>query len=91
MIEERRNIPIAHQRLVFAGTELENSRTIRAYSIPKSAVVFLVLRRPANALVNISVLMTQTGESFVLEKVPVDDTLADLKDNIQAQAGVLAS
>ena len=91
MIEERRNIPIAHQRLVFAGTELENSRTIRAYSIPKSAVVFLVLRRPANALVNISVLMTQTGESFVLDKVPVDDTLADLKEKIQAQAGVLSS
>lgn len=91
LVEQRRKIPSAHQRLVFAGTELRGSRTIRSYNIADGAVLFLVRRRPTGVRLNIAVEVSQTGQSVTLERVSADETLAALKSKIEEHAGILAA
>ena len=63
LVEERRSIPMARPRLIYAGSELDNSRTIGLYNIADGAIIFLVRRRPTRAHLTISVHVTQTGKT----------------------------
>jgi len=79
-IEEQRHIPVNHQRLVFAGTELENAQTLSHCRIANGAVLYLVLRRPRS--LRLAVHIVQTEKSFVLDKVCSDDTVLQVKINV---------
>ena len=91
LVEQRRKIPSEHQRLVFAGTELRGSRTIRSYNIADGAVLFLVRRHPTGVRLSIAVEVSQTGQSVTLGRVSADETLAALKCKIEEHAGILAA
>lgn len=48
-IEDANGTPVADQRLVFAGRQLEDSRTLADYNIQDQSTIFLVLRlRPTS-------------------------------------------